>query len=146
MFLRILIALASSLVLLGCEPKFSTVTFTGLPACPESRLTAEVMVKLDGPRVSVMERLDGRKDTMTAQLQRGKQYTVKGYFCRSEPCETPAQLLSESTVTAPDAETGSLPLGLKNLPDCVAVAPPEPAAEPDADAGAPAEAPVAPTP
>ncbi len=139
MSLRILVVLVGALALFGCEPKFANVTLTGLPTCPGSRLSAEVMVKLEGPRVSMMERVNGTQSSIAGKLQQGKTYAVKAYFCKTEPCETPAQLLSESTVTAPEAESGSLALGLKNLPDCVAVAPPPtPAAAADGDAGAPA--------
>ena len=137
MSLRILVVLGSAFALFGCPPKFAKVTFTGLPTCPNSRLSAEVMVKIEGPRISMMERVNGTQASIAGELQQGKTYAVKAYFCKTEPCETPAQLLSESTVTAPEAETGVVALGLKNLPDCVAVAPPPVPAAADGDAAAP---------
>ena len=144
MNLRSVMAVAAGAVLCGCEPKFSEVTLTGLPSCPDSKLSAEMVVKIDGPRVSLFQRVNGSQASIPGKLQQGKQYVVKAYFCRTEPCEVPGQLISESTITGPEAATGTVALGLKNLPDCVAVpppAPPEPAVSPDAGAAAPAPAP-----
>lgn len=136
MRLRFLALSCLAVGLLGCEPKFSEVTLTGLPTCPNSRLSADLVVKVNGPRASNFQRLDGVRTPTSVKLQQGKTYTVQAYFCKTEPCEVPAQLLSESTITAPEADTGSVAVNLKNLPDCVAVPPPSPppAAEP-VDAG-----------
>jgi hypothetical protein len=144
MTLRSVVAVVAGAVLCGCEPKFSDVTLTGLPSCPGSTLSAELVVKIEGPRVSLMQRVNGSQASIPGKLQQGKQYAVKAYFCKAEPCEVPGQLISESTITAPEAASGTVPLGIKNLPDCAAVAPPtppapaEPAAAPDAGPAAPA--------
>jgi hypothetical protein len=126
----VLVALA--LVIAGCEPKFAQVTFAGAPVCPDSKLQRDVVVKVDGPRVSVMQRLNGREGGFTAKLQQGKEYELKAYACATEPCETSANLADTQKVTAPESETGSVTLELKGLPPCEPVAPPPSAT---ADAG-----------
>lgn len=134
-------SIPAALVLLAlfsaCAPKFSEVTLTGAPLCPNSKLSSEVVLKVEGPRVSLMQRLNGTQATVDAKLEQGKAYTVKAYRCVAEPCEAPANLFSEQKLTAPETPTGTLALELKNAPECVALAPPAPAATEDAGAPAP---------
>jgi hypothetical protein len=125
-----------ALMLSACEPSFVEVTFDGVPKCEGSKLTQEIVVKLDGPRVSSMNRLNGDGAPMTAKLVAGKLYKLKAYKCTSEPCEAEANLFHGADLTAPEGKTGRLTLALPGAPGCVPLAPP-PAPAPPAEGAAP---------
>ena len=119
--------------LAACEPSFVEVTFDGVPKCDGTRLTSEIVVKLEGPRVSSFHRLTGDGAPLTTKLVAGKLYKVKAYKCVSEPCETEANLFHGSELTAPEGKTGTLTLSLPGAPGCAPVVPED--AGTGADAG-----------
>lgn len=130
----ILIAV-SAVLLSACEPSFVEVTFDGVPKCEGSKLSHDIVVKLDGPRVSSFHRLTGDGSPVSTKLVVGKLYKLKAYKCVSDPCEVEANLFHGEDVNAPEGKTARLTLKLPGAPECVPLAPPPaPAAE---DAGTP---------
>lgn len=117
----------------GCEPKWSAVTLTGLPECRDGALAPSLSLKVEGPRVSSFQRVDGRGPVSPLKLEQGKRYTLTLHACRSEPCEAPGNLVGTQSFEAPGAESGSVAVDLKGVPACP-VKPPEPPAEPAAAA------------
>ena len=115
----------------GCEPRFVDVTFEGAPKCEGSKLTADIMLKLEGPKVSFSQRLTGDGAPVETKMVAGKLYKLKAYKCESEPCETEKNLFHGSDVTAPEGKTGRVTLTLPGAPACVVFAP-TPAAVEDA--------------
>ncbi|MCU0659076.1 MAG: hypothetical protein MUF64_28615 [Polyangiaceae bacterium] len=94
------------------------MTLTGLPACRDGSLTPELSLKIDGPRVSSFQRVDGHRPVTPVKLEQGKRYSLTLHACRSEPCESQANLLGTQSFEAPDAETGSLAVEVKGVPAC----------------------------
>ncbi len=135
---RYLPAVFAVIVLSACEPSFVEVTFDGVPKCEGSKLSADVIVKLDGPRVSSFYRINGDGAPLTTKLVAGKIYKLKAYKCVSDPCETEKNFFHGADVTAPEGKTGRVTLSLPGVPECVSLAPP-PAAVIE-DAGAPVDA------
>lgn len=129
---RLVPGMLCALLLCGCEPSFVEVTFDGVPKCAGSKLTQEIVVKLEGPRVSSFNRLKGDGAPMTAKLVAGKLYKLKAYKCASEPCEVEANFFHGGELTAPEGKTGQLTLWLPGAPGCVPLAAPPPAESPDA--------------
>ena len=115
----------------GCEPRFADVTFEGVPKCEGSKLTAEILLKLEGPKVSFSQRLTGDGALVETKMVAGKLYKLKAYKCESEPCETEKNFFHGSDVTAPEGKTGRVTLTLPGAPGCVVFAP-GPAAVEDA--------------
>ena len=117
-----------ALLLCSCEPSFVEVTFDGVPKCEGSKLTQEIVVKLEGPRVSWFQRFTGDGATMTTKLVAGKLYKLKAYKCASEPCEVEANFFHGGELTAPEGKTGHLTLALPGAPGCAPLAVPQPPA------------------
>ena len=106
----------------GCEPTFVDVTFDGVPKCEGSRLSSEIVLKLEGPRISLFQRIKGDGAPVTTKMVAGKLYKLKAYKCESEPCETEKNLFHGSDVTAPEGKTGRVTLNLPGAPACVVAA------------------------
>ncbi len=119
----------------GCEPTFVDVTFEGVPKCEGSQLSAEILLKLEGPRVSLFQRIKGDGAPVTTKMVAGKLYKLKAYKCESEPCEIEKNLFHGSDVTAPEGKTGRVTLTLPGAPECMVRAPPPPPPARDEDAG-----------
>lgn len=115
----------AALALCACEPSFVDVTYTGAPKCEGSKLTNDVVVKIEGPRASSMLRLTGDGAAMAGKLVAGKLYKVKAYKCVSEPCESPANLFHGEEFTSPEGKAGTVALTFPGAPACVPLAPAE---------------------
>lgn len=117
----------------GCEPTFVDVTFDGVPKCEGSRLSSEIALKLEGPRVSFFQRVTGDGSPVTTKLVAGKLYKLKAYKCESEPCETEKNLFHGADVTAPaEGKPSRVMLTLPGAPECKVLAPPPVEGTPDA--------------
>ena len=119
----------------GCEPTFVDVTFDGVPKCEGSRLSSEIVLKLEGPRISLFQRIKGDGAPVTTKMVAGKLYKLKAYKCESEPCEIEKNLFHGSDVTAPEGKTGRVTLTLPGAPECLVRAPPPAPPARDEDAG-----------
>jgi hypothetical protein len=131
---RSILLLSLAVALSACEPKFTKVTIEGAPVCNGTTLKPEVEVNVSGPRMSLMQKLDGRAGSFPAKMEQGKEYELKIYKCASYPCDVPANLINTQKVTAPEAESGTLKLDTKGFPECEPAAPP-PAPAPAQGAG-----------
>lgn len=112
-----------ALFLSACEPIYVDVAYLGAPKCEGSKLTHEVVLKIDGPRASSMFRITGDGAPLGGKLVAGKLYKVKAYKCASEPCESPANLFHGEDFTAPEGKTGTIALTFPGAPACVPLAP-----------------------
>lgn len=108
----------------GCEPSLVDVTFDGVPKCESSRLSSEILLKLEGPKISLSQRITGDGAQVTTRMVAGKLYKLKAYKCETEPCESEKNLFHGSDVTAPEGKTGRVTLTLPGAPECVSLAPP----------------------
>ena len=133
---RTALVLFAETALCACEPSFVEDTFDGLPKCEGSKLESEIVVKLDGPRTSFFQRLNGDGSVMTTKLVAGKLYKLRAYKCVSDPCETEKNMFHGADVTAPEGKTGGVTLSLPGAPACVSLAPARDAAVEDAGADA----------
>ncbi len=129
---RIVLGAFAVIGLSACEPTFVEITFDGVPQCVGSKLTSEIVVKLEGPSVSFMQRLKGDGGPVTTRLVAGKLYKLKAYKCVSEPCEAQANFFHGGDLNVPaEGKTARLTLDLPGAPGCLPLTPP-PAEVPDA--------------
>jgi hypothetical protein len=131
---RTLLGVIAVIGLTACEPTFVDVTFDGIPKCEGSRLESEIVLKMEGPRVSFFQRVTGDGAPVSSKLVAGKLYKLKAYKCVSEPCENEKNLFHGADVNAPEGKTGRVTLSLPGAPACVSLAPP-PVEAPAEDAG-----------
>lgn len=137
---RILLGVFAVVGLSACEPSFVDVTFDGVPKCgPDTKLENEIVVKIDGPKVSSFFRVKGDGAPMTSKLVAGKIYKMKAYKCAAEPCESEKNFFHGADLQAPEGKTGTVKLELPGA-SCVSSAPPpapavEDAGTPEVDAG-----------
>ena len=130
---RIVLGASAVIGLTSCEPTFVDVTFDGVPRCEGGKLTSEIALKIEGPRVSSFHLIKGDGGPVTTKLQAGKLYKLKAYKCVSDPCEVEANFFHGGDLQAPaEGKTGRLTLELPGAPGCIPLTPPPAAEVPDA--------------